>query len=312
MTNLSIIILCYNFESYIEQCIRSCITIKSNHKLNVIVIDDCSTDNSLSIINNYTDDCTVLHNPINLGAAASLLRAFEKVTSEFVMRLDGDDFIYPNFIDHRLEILLKDKQCGLIFSDSDRINEKGVTIGSNHVDDKFLLRPVTGFDLLKLYFINAPTVIMRSDALRDCLPIDTAVENIGDWWISLTISQSYTIRYYRSKVAAYRLHASNMHRKISSSTELYDITDHVTLYFAKELNLTKKQFKEVIFSNFVIVGDKYFGSKNTNMAKKSYLRASKSLSFSNKWQLAYLVRLIACYIGLNRYTALKTLFKSAS
>ena len=62
----------------------------------LIIVDDCSTDNSLEVIRSYTDPrIKVLCNEKNLGLAASLNKALDICRGEFVARMDTDDTCFP-------------------------------------------------------------------------------------------------------------------------------------------------------------------------------------------------------------------------
>lgn len=102
---ITVMVPVYNGEKYLERCIDS-IQNQSYEKIEIILIDDGSTDKSGSICDRYADGdwrIKVIHQN-NIGLASTRNRALEEATGEYLMFVDADDFIHPNM----LEILYKD------------------------------------------------------------------------------------------------------------------------------------------------------------------------------------------------------------
>ncbi len=94
----SIIITNYNYGKYIGECLRSCLYQSLEKKLfEVIVVDDCSSDNSLKIIQEYlgphNKNLRIIKNKKNYGVAKSSNIAFKKAQGKYVIRIDSDDFV---------------------------------------------------------------------------------------------------------------------------------------------------------------------------------------------------------------------------
>ena len=89
---VSIIITNYNYSKYLARCIRSCLS-QQNVNCEVIVVDDCSTDNSLEVLEPFMEEIKVIRNKKNMGVAASSNAWIKKSRSQYVIRVDADDFI---------------------------------------------------------------------------------------------------------------------------------------------------------------------------------------------------------------------------
>lgn len=100
---VSIIIPVYNIEKYIERCVLSIIN-QSYKNIEVIIVDDGSTDRSSDIVDNYMnlDNCIVIHKE-NEGLSSARNVGLKAATGEFVMFVDGDDYLMNDAI----EILVK-------------------------------------------------------------------------------------------------------------------------------------------------------------------------------------------------------------
>src|SRR3990167_2726537 len=98
MIKVSIIITCYNLENYISRSINSCLNQTMNkNDYEIIVVDDCSSDNSWSIIQNKNNIISIRHE-INKGVGASTNTALKVAKGEYIIKVDGDDFIDENLI----------------------------------------------------------------------------------------------------------------------------------------------------------------------------------------------------------------------
>jgi glycosyltransferase involved in cell wall biosynthesis len=107
MGSVSCIIVNYNNEKYLDQCLKSVLS-QSRKVDEIIISDDCSTDNSLDIIWGYAkkhDNIVVIENDFNLGVAKNRDKACRYATSDFITTLDSDDYYYPEKIENEIRIL---------------------------------------------------------------------------------------------------------------------------------------------------------------------------------------------------------------
>ena len=95
---ISVILPVYNGEKYIKNAIESVLN-QTLTDFELIVVNDGSTDDTLNIINQFTDSRIKLINQNNLGPGASRNRALTEVKSEFVMYLDADDWFSENALE---------------------------------------------------------------------------------------------------------------------------------------------------------------------------------------------------------------------
>lgn len=96
---LTAVLLCHNFEKYIEECVSSVISQTTNFGVQIYIVDDCSTDNTFSIINEKYKEIKNVHifqSPKNQGVTKNIKYMLEKVNTPYVFLLDGDDFLIDN------------------------------------------------------------------------------------------------------------------------------------------------------------------------------------------------------------------------
>ena len=96
MVDVSIIVTNYNYGRFLDRCLRSCLKQK-NSKCEVILVDDCSTDDSVDIINPFLDDIVFIRHSKNLGVAAASNTGIAVSKGRFVIRVDADDYVNEYF-----------------------------------------------------------------------------------------------------------------------------------------------------------------------------------------------------------------------
>lgn len=129
---ISVIMSNYNTpEEYLREAIESILN-QTYSDFEFIIVDDCSTDNSLEIIKSYKDPrISVIKNEVNMGITKSLNRALAVSKGEFVARMDADDICLPERFEKQVEYLKQNREvivCGtwveLFGNGADAYNEK--------------------------------------------------------------------------------------------------------------------------------------------------------------------------------------------
>lgn len=114
MPKFSIIITVFNKEKYIFNTITSVLN-QSIQDFELIIINDGSTDNSLSIIENFNDDRIQIHTLSNSGPAAARNNGIKKAQGNYIALLDGDDLWHPFFLEE-ISLLIKTYPKASVFA----------------------------------------------------------------------------------------------------------------------------------------------------------------------------------------------------
>lgn len=145
---VSIIITAYNVEQYIAKAIESAIS-QTYDNIEVLVVEDCSTDNTLSIIKEFSE-IVLIQNNENVGAGKSRGVGIEKSTGEYILFLDGDDYLEPECIEKLIEESVK--------QNADLVRGKVRTIEANGqiIDEAFTSKVFLGLDKFSYSRIGHP------------------------------------------------------------------------------------------------------------------------------------------------------------
>ena len=136
---VSIIVPVYNLENYIEQSVRSLLT-QFYQDIEIILVDDGSKDNSLSIIEKLaTSDTRIVYTTqSNGGAAKARNTGLSLATGEYITFVDGDDMLSPNAISDNIGHFEDDKIDWVAFSIR-RVDAKGNYIQMKGVYEDFII-----------------------------------------------------------------------------------------------------------------------------------------------------------------------------
>lgn len=122
----SIIITCYNREKFISRCIRSALNQSevSRSSYEVIVVDDCSSDDSLKKIREFKNIITIVENKKNMGLSYSRNAGIKISKGRYVMMLDSDDYISQYYLHFMGSFLDFNRNWKAVACDYDKIDEK--------------------------------------------------------------------------------------------------------------------------------------------------------------------------------------------
>lgn len=148
---ISVIIPVYNTAEYLDECIRSIVD-QEFSDLEILMIDDCSTDGSSKLLDEWGEKdsrITVIHNACNSGVSASRNIGLQKAKGEYIAFVDSDDWLEPNFYSELLR-QIEITGADIVFGGYKRILADGVALRTP-------VKP-TG------------TVFSVEDALLHCMP----------------------------------------------------------------------------------------------------------------------------------------------
>ena len=122
---VSIIIPCYNSELFIIECLESC-QIQTYRQIEIIVIDDGSTDKSTEIVNqfmvkNSDVNCRLLSKE-NKGASSARNTGIKESNGTFIQFLDADDILFKDKIQSQVDLINENKTCQLIVGSYETVN----------------------------------------------------------------------------------------------------------------------------------------------------------------------------------------------
>lgn len=224
---VSVIIPVYNAEKYIDKTLES-IFAQTYKNMEIVLVDDCSKDNSAQIIAKYKES----HSEIiyylqdtNMGAGAARNKALELATGQYVAFLDSDDLWLPEKTSRQIK-LMKQKKSAFSYSAIKMIDEEGKTIKSKRnikevCDYKYLLHNT---------IIATSSVIIDRSILGDfSMPLRRGGQDYATW---LMLLRSGTVAVGINEVLVhYRVGnnslSSNKFKSIKQVWEIQTQDEHI-------------------------------------------------------------------------------------
>ena len=139
---ISIVLPTYNGSKYISTSVDSCLN-QTFRDFELIIVNDCSTDNTAEIIESYAlkdDRIKVIHNVFNKKLPSSLNAGFDIARGKYHTWTSDDNYYAPNALETLSEILERDKTVDFAYTDYTIINDKNEMTGKRifgNINDKF-------------------------------------------------------------------------------------------------------------------------------------------------------------------------------
>ena len=124
--SVSVVVTCYNLERYIAEAIQSVLTQEGVADVEIVVVDDCSTDGSAQIIQSFP--VSYIRTATNSGVLLAMLQGIEQAKGDIICFLDGDDLWKPAKLAEVVQAFARDERCALVTHDLEFIDADGRTL----------------------------------------------------------------------------------------------------------------------------------------------------------------------------------------
>lgn len=214
--NIDILLATYNGEKYIEEQIESILN-QTYKNINLIISDDCSTDNTRKILTEYTQKdkrITVYFQNENQGYIKNFEFLLKQVKNPYYMLSDQDDVWLPEKVEKSIKTL-KEKNVDFVFGDLEVVDQNLNTIYSSFGDfmllNRKIKRCINSYKLNYLYnCVTGCTILGKSSFIKEILPIPSKSKYVvHDYWMGLIMSLKGKIAYIPEKYIKYRQHGNN-------------------------------------------------------------------------------------------------------
>lgn len=210
---VSIAIPSYNNEKYLRSCLESAVN-QTLHNIEVVLVDDCSTDSAYLIAQEYGNAIRLYQNTTNLGECENTNRCLELCEGEYVTILHADDELLPEFAERLSSVLDTYKDVNIVCGEREEIDaNNNVHELAPFYDDSYL---IPGIKQAKVFMFT--TFVFCQSMYRR-----SALETLGkfrefanpDGLLGFTLClNSPQFAYIRDIVSKYRLHDETATKKL--------------------------------------------------------------------------------------------------
>lgn len=249
---VSVIMLAYNHGKYIADAMESVVKQKTDFPFELIIGEDCSTDNTLEIIKKYQEKYKNIHlisDEKNVGIVANELRVMQQCQGKYIAFCEADDFWTDELkLQKQVDFLEKNEDFGLVHADVNHWEQaKNKLEKSVNKSNQIQIPSGNIFEFLMIpsHSIKTMTVCLRRNLLekyylqdQEIMQQDWKLIDISIW---LMIAKHSKIHYFDEVFATYRLLDESMSRS-KNKQKLYEF--HQKIYSIFDFFLQKYQCSE--------------------------------------------------------------------
>lgn len=267
---ISVIIATYNRRDYIVEAVQSALQ-QSYPQLEVIIVDDGSTDDSRALIEQHfaCDPRVAYHYQENNKRAAAFNLGLQFAKGEFIAILDSDNRWLPHRLEAGYNALLTNPHYDIVYGDNILINEQGQEISRKN------MHRYSGYitpHLMRDNCVSINTALVPRRCYDQLGPMDSSCKRADDYELWLRFSTAYRFLYIPEFMAEYRV----MEDQLSTDKRgRFAATEQILKNFQRRFPsaLSQQQFRQG-WAFFYTRKARYYASVgDTREALKSMLRA---------------------------------------
>lgn len=213
MVLVSVIMASYNHEKYLPQAIESVLN-QTCPDLELIIVDDCSKDNSREIIEAYQKkDRRVkasFHNE-NQGIARTANDALKAATGQYLSFIGSDDLWVPTKLERQLKVIA-DHEDAVVWSEGDVVDADGAPTGQNFTDfngsgDKHTSGRIYK-EIINENYIFGQSLLFKRE-YTDGLGFNPDLKYLCDYQFVVDLAYQHDFLFIPESLAKYRIHGKN-------------------------------------------------------------------------------------------------------
>jgi len=200
---VSIALCTYNGAAYLAEQLDTLVN-QTYPFIEIIAVDDCSTDGTFTILENYASmypQFKIYQNEINLGFTANFERAVKLCNGELIALCDQDDVWHSQKIELQVEAL---QDNVFIYHDSEFIHEDGTSMDKKMSDLMNLYRGGNPETFLFFNCVSGHSILMKKELLNQALPLKK--DYFHDWWLAYVATNIGKIDFIPQCLVKYRQH----------------------------------------------------------------------------------------------------------
>ena len=212
MPKVTVIIPSYNHGKFIGETINSVLT-QSFQDFELLIIDDCSTDNSVEIISKFNDPrIKLIVNEQNQGAAYGHNLMLDMAQGEYIALINSDDIWLPHKLKQQVLFLDKNQSYGAVFTNVEVIDESGNSFANktHFYSSVFNQKNRTQVEWLQHFFYHGNCLCHPSSLIRKRIYLEVGNYNpllglVPDFELWIKIVAKYNIYVLPEKLITFRI-----------------------------------------------------------------------------------------------------------
>jgi glycosyltransferase involved in cell wall biosynthesis len=207
MPDLTVVMPVYNSGPYLAKAIESILN-QTYRSFELLILDDCSTDGSRRVIEQYDDPrIRLVVNEENIGQTRTLNRGLKLADSELIVRMDHDDISHPERLQRQVEFLKENVDVAVVGTCIRWIDASGKVLGKKRMpDDALVLRFA---QLFRCPLAHGTVAFRRSIILDELGGYDESIPFSQDWELWARVLIRHKIVNIPEYLADVRVHEAS-------------------------------------------------------------------------------------------------------
>ncbi len=208
---------CFNHAQFVVESAKGILG-QTQADLELIIVDDCSSDNSWEAIEGMAakdSRVKVIRHVQNQGASKSRNDGLRAAGGEFIGFCDADDVWEPQKLRRQVNLLEENPDHDVAYCDTIIIDENGSPTGQRFSELFPVPKTRSGWlfrELVVRNFINMQSVLMRKECVESVGYFDEGIKWVEDWWYWVRLSHHHHFLYSKEPLAKYRVHGRSTNR----------------------------------------------------------------------------------------------------
>lgn len=209
MAKVSVIIPVYNQGEFVGKTIESVLS-QAYKDFELIVVDDCSTDDTPRIVKTYLPKLTFFRLRKNSGVSVAINTGIKKAKGKYMLFLCSDDCILPRFLEKAVAVLEKYPNVGLVHAPVRFMNMQEKIIGKQRIGKGYFEKPNAYASLIVHNFVRFETALARGSIVKKVGLFHPKLVEFEDWDMWLKIARVAKIAYIPQHLGVYRINKNGM------------------------------------------------------------------------------------------------------
>lgn len=259
---VTVFAICYNHSRFVEECLDS--VLQQNYtNLQVIVLDDCSKDDSVAVIDawlaKHRTKWLFIRHAKNMGICATLNEALRQARGKYISMIATDDVWEPRKISGQVSAMESlPETVGVLYSDAYLISESGELLPKLFIEAHRSFPQMPEGRIFETLFDENFIPAMATLIRRHCFEmVGNYDENLvfEDWDMWLRISRHFEFKYFPAPTARYRIVGTSMVR--TRSAEMQESGYKIRVKCLRSGWLTGQRRKEAFDAEHLVARQAY-------------------------------------------------------
>lgn len=256
--SVSVVVPNYNYEKFLYQRIYS--ILYQDYKIEeLIILDDCSSDNSKELIDSLVNELKPYinikscYNEINSGTAFKQWKlGFELAKSDYVWIAEADDYCDKKLLSSLIKPIESEKSIVISYADTAFVDENGIKrlktikpeidiLNTGHWNEDFIndgISEIKNYCYLNCTIANVSSCIIKNDNYKKYLTESSNYKQAGDWLFYINVLKNGKIAFKNKTLNYYRVHGNNVSSVMKKGMHINEIKK-IHQKLIKEFKLNK-------------------------------------------------------------------------